>query len=95
MDNKQINKNLIYDVGKAIECALGIIFMLPGILFLIVNGLWYYDETENLNRSIFWGLMFLGGSLLFKNNIHHLISLCKDLHRKWKEHKLKKSSLNK
>ena len=96
MDNQQTNQKISYDLGKAIECILGIFILLPviiNIIFGIDVGWHFYFYGDDSGEGTFLGLLSIGGVLLIRNNITHLIALCKDLNRKRKERKLKKSSL--
>ena len=96
MDNQQTNQKISYDLGKALECFLGIIILLPviiNIIFGIEIGWSYNFVGDDGGEGTFLGLLCIGGVLLIRNNITHLIALCKDLNRKRKERKLKKSSL--
>ena len=87
MDNQQTNQKISYDLGNEIECILGIFILLPviiNIIFGIDVGWHFYFYGEGSGEGIFLGLLSIGGALLIRNNITHLIAVCKDLTRKRK-----------
>lgn len=86
MENTEFRQKYPYDLGKTIECFLGIIMIIPA-LYILLGGMegygLFYDNDEQI-EGIFWGLLSIGGSILIKNNVKDFINFIKYKYAKFK-----------